>query len=96
MKQIVLLLLLSYSAAGYSQTRTEILLDKNWKFTRVDDSLSYRQNYNDSKWQNITVPHDWAIYGPFDKFNDLQQMAIVQDGQKKPCPMPAAPVDCPL
>ena len=86
MKQIVLLLLLSYSAAGYSQTRTEILLDKNWKFTRVDDSLSYRQNYNDSKWQNITVPHDWAIYGPFDKFNDLQQMAIVQDGQKEALP----------
>jgi beta-galactosidase len=27
------------------------------------------------------VPHDWAIYGPFDKQNDIHRMAIVQDGQ---------------
>lgn len=27
------------------------------------------------------MPHDWAIYGPFNQFNDLQVMAIEQDGQ---------------
>jgi len=28
------------------------------------------------------VPHDWAIYGPFDMENDIQRTAIKQDGQK--------------
>ena len=30
----------------------------------------------------MTVPHDWAIYGPFSAQNDKQNVAIVQDGQK--------------
>ena len=28
------------------------------------------------------MPHDWAIYGPFDMENDIQRTAIKQDGQK--------------
>ena len=69
-----------------AQVRTSILLDKNWKFTRTDDPNSYSTTFNDSKWQNVTVPHDWAIFGPFDKFNDLQEMAISQDGQAEALP----------
>jgi hypothetical protein len=30
---------------------------------------------------NHTVPHDWAIYGPFDKNVDKQSVAIVQNGE---------------
>lgn len=66
-----------------SQNRTEILLDKNWKFSREDVSAASQPEYDDSKWQSVTIPHDWAIYGPFDSRNDLQVMAIVQDGQKQ-------------
>jgi beta-galactosidase len=29
------------------------------------------------------VPHDWAIYGPFDERNDLQDVAILQNMEKK-------------
>ena len=29
----------------------------------------------------MTVPHDWAIYGPFSSQNDKQEVAIAQDGQ---------------
>lgn len=66
-----------------AQLRTEILLEKNWKFSRTDDAKAVEPSFDDSKWQNVTVPHDWAIYGPFDANNDLQNMAIVQDGQTK-------------
>ena len=31
----------------------------------------------------MTVPHDWAIYGPFSSQNDKQEVAISQDGQKE-------------
>lgn len=64
-----------------AQVRTEVLLDKGWRFSRNDDAQQASVQYNDNKWQQVTVPHDWAIYGPFDRFNDLQTMAITQDGQ---------------
>ena len=31
----------------------------------------------------MTVPHDWAISGPFDKQWDLQYVAIEQNGEKE-------------
>ena len=74
---------LCWMALMATAQRTEILLDKNWKFTRTDDARFSEAACDDSKWQSITVPHDWAIYGPFDSRNDLQVMAIVQDGQKQ-------------
>lgn len=81
-----MLLFTAFSFTVLAQVRTSMLLDKNWKFTRSDDPQSFRDDFNDSKWQSVTVPHDWAIYGPFDKFNDLQEMAISQDGQTKALP----------
>ena len=39
--------------------------------------------YDDAKWQSVTVPHDWAIYGPFSINNDKQNVAITQDGQQE-------------
>ena len=61
--------------------RSEITLEKGWKFTRDDNSKSSEVDFNDSSWESVRVPHDWAIYGPFDKNNDIHRMAIVQDGQ---------------
>ena len=29
----------------------------------------------------MTVPHDWAIYGPFDRNQDLQMVAVTQNGE---------------
>lgn len=54
-----------------------------WKFSRIDNAASAQVGYDDSKWQSVTVPHDWAIYGPFDANNDRQKVAIEQDGQKE-------------
>ena len=47
--------------------RSETLLTQ-WEFSR--DSLT---------WQNVTVPHDWAIEGPFDRANDLQAVQVTQN-----------------
>ena len=35
-------------------------------------------------WQQVTVPHDWAIYGPFDRANDLQNVTVWQNGETFP------------
>ena len=61
--------------------RIERQLEKGWKFTRQDNANFSHTNYNDSKWQSVIVPHDWAIYGPFSIDNDKQNTAIAQDGQ---------------
>ena len=70
-----------YFAFLQAQVRTEQTFEKGWKFTREDNTEFANPGYNDSKWQNVTVPHDWAIYGPFSINNDKQEMAITQDGQ---------------
>mgnify|MGYP000606315083 FL=1 len=31
----------------------------------------------------MTIPHDWAIFGPFDRNNDLQEVAVTQDLEKQ-------------
>ena len=68
--------------AVWAQPRTETLLEKGWRFTRQDSSVFSTVGFNDKEWQNVTVPHDWAIYGPFSVENDKQNVAITQDGQK--------------
>ena len=66
-----------------AQVRTEHTFEKGWKFTREDDKNFSQKQYDDAKWQSVTVPHDWAIYGPFSIDNDKQNVAITQDGQKE-------------
>lgn len=66
-----------------AQGRSEFLLEKGWKFTRQDRPEFVNPTFDDSQWQSVTVPHDWAIYGPFSAQNDKQEVAISQDGQKE-------------
>ena len=56
--------------------RTVITLKDGWEFTKG------RPN-GGTKWQQVRIPHDWAIYGPFDKANDLQTVAVEQNGEKE-------------
>lgn len=62
----------------------EVLRLREWKFTRQDGANFSELGFNDSKWQNVVVPHDWAIYGPFDSSYDPQVLAIKEDGMRTP------------
>ncbi len=53
-------------------TRTEKEL-KKWEFRR-DHALDATEG-----WQAVSVPHDWAIYGPFSREHDLQVVTVVQN-----------------
>ena len=66
-----------------AQTRTEQLLERGWRFTREDSADFITPDFDDKAWQEVIVPHDWAIYGPFSIHNDRQNVAITQDGQKE-------------
>ena len=57
------------AAAALSAQRTATEL-KQWDFSR-----------DGGKWETVTIPHDWAIYGPFDRSNDLQKVTVEQNGE---------------
>lgn len=78
----ILIVFITITQISYAQVRTVRELDSNWKFQKGDLDNAFQTNFNDSKWEKVTVPHDWAIYGPFDKEIDKQSVAIVQNGEK--------------
>jgi beta-galactosidase len=81
MKNLILSLCILCACTVSGQTRTSFLLEKNWKFSRTDNAEAAREAFDDASWQSVTVPHDWAIYGPFDGNADVQNVAITQDGE---------------
>ena len=68
--------------AGHAQQRQEITLTDDWQFFAGQSGTAERSHDRQS-WQTVTVPHDWAISGPFDKKWDLQRVAIEQNGEKE-------------
>ena len=78
MKRAIFLPLLCLALAVMAQPRQEIYLEKGWRFTRGDISGAADPAFDDSRWESVEVPHDWAIYGPFDKEIDKQVVAIEQ------------------
>jgi beta-galactosidase len=58
------------------------LTRKNWRFAKGDYSDAVRAGFDITKGETVTIPHDWAIYGPFDRKYDLQMIAVTQNGEK--------------
>lgn len=65
MKRICTLFLLAAISLGAYAQRTETLL-RDWTFNGKEQ---------------VRIPHDWAITGPFDRSIDLQVVAILQNGE---------------
>lgn len=59
---------------GAMAQRDVTTLNDGWKFSKGAPAEA-------KEWQTVRVPHDWAIYGPFDRANDLQVVAVEQNGE---------------
>jgi beta-galactosidase len=70
-KGALLFVTLTYMLMGYAQPRVKMNL-ADWQFS-----------HDMKSWETVSVPHDWAIGGPFDKKWDLQYVAIEQNGEKE-------------
>ena len=55
--------LLSFDLAG--QVRSLVDFNKDWKFFLGNDSLANQTVYDDSKWRQLSLPHDWSIESDF-------------------------------
>jgi len=82
-KSLFFIAIILLSQVALAQNRTTYTLEKNWKFSKGDHPEAIANNFNDSKWETVTVPHDWAIKGPFDGQNDSQNVQIEQNGEKQ-------------
>ena len=71
-KKIRLALAVMFGAA-LSGTAAEVQVLSEWLFSR--DGSTDRER--------VTVPHDWAIAGPFDMKHDLQKVRIRENGEEK-------------
>ena len=63
------------SATAMAQTQRSETILKEWEFRHGHETEAV------DGWEKVSVPHDWAIYGPFDKSHDLQTVAVVQNGE---------------
>ncbi|MBR1556223.1 MAG: DUF4982 domain-containing protein [Prevotella sp.] len=70
MKVKLFALLFAAPLSLMAQQRQELILSDNWQFS-----------FDKKVWKTVSVPHDWAIAGPFDKKWDLQKVAIEQNGE---------------
>jgi beta-galactosidase len=78
-------LLLVFACPLFAESfRQEVLLEKNWQFSKGDLADAAKPDFDSSAWQSVTVPHDWAIYGPFDMKADEQNVAIAENFETKP------------
>lgn len=82
-KIIIIVFLIGFVFQTKAQKREVQLLDTGWRFINHDIPLATINQIDDTTWQNVTVPHDWAIAGPFDMTIDLQAVQVLEDGDKK-------------
>ncbi|MCF7956517.1 MAG: DUF4982 domain-containing protein [Phycisphaerae bacterium] len=87
MKNLILLTALAFifnvGCAAQNDVRTVVNLEKYWQFIRKEVSGAQMPGTNTTGWETVTVPHDWAIKGPFDKDVDAQVRKVTQDLEKK-------------
>ncbi len=43
--------------------------DAGWNFLKADATGAETNNFDDSTWQKLDLPHDWSIAGPFSETN---------------------------
>lgn len=72
-RNLLFCFLLFSNAVVFSQSyspRTDSLVNNNWKFTCKPVSDPFRADYDDSKWESISVPHCFNAKDPYDDDND--------------------------
>lgn len=77
-----LILFITSCSTNTDQTRSVTLLDTDWKFINQEVANGANLEINTENWESVSVPHDWAIKGPFDKEVDKQSVRVTQDMDK--------------
>jgi len=63
----VSLILLGSNVHAADTSRQRLSMDFGWKFLAGDPADAQQSGFDDSGWQAVDLPHDWSIYGTFDR-----------------------------
>ena len=65
--KLFLFVLVFLSISCSKQAATDpVSFNEGWKFHKGDIDGAQNADLDDASWRDITLPHDWAIEGPFD------------------------------
>jgi beta-galactosidase len=81
-KSIIIVFLICIAFQTKAQKREVQLLDTGWRFLNKEIPTTNINQVDDSSWQTVTIPHDWAIAGPFDMTIDMQKVTVIEDGDR--------------
>src|SRR5665213_2119339 len=85
-----------HAVAAPSMIRSEkrrISFNDDWRFFKGDSDGAEKPGFDDSKWAQVRLPHDWAIEGPFDRTLNPHTGALPISGTgwyRKTCTLAAA------
>ena len=77
-KALTVIFALALAVSSFAQSQRSETILKEWDFRKGHDTEAT------TGWEKVSVPHDWAIYGPFDRQHDLQRVAVIQNGEYVP------------
>lgn len=80
---LTFVLISSLGCVAQNNARTVVSLENDWQFIREEVAGGEMPETDTAGWETVTVPHDWAIKGPFDKEIDIQVVRVTQDLEKK-------------
>ena len=63
--KLLVLAFLLLNLCSSAQVRSVVDFNNGWKFFLGNDSFARNTNYNDAKWRNLNLPHDWSIESNF-------------------------------
>ena len=84
MTRFLLSLILLASGAMHilpAQNREVITLTHDWRFAKGAQADGASPGLNTSGWDEVSVPHDWAISGPFDPAGDASTAKLPWKGE---------------
>ncbi len=66
-KFFYILLLIVVTVEGFAQQKSRETIDfnKSWKFSFENNEKAITNQFNDTHWRTLNLPHDWSIEGQF-------------------------------
>lgn len=76
-----LIAVLVFLTVSMVQGRQIIKFNRDWKFTKGNPANAELVDFDDSSWEKIHLPHDWAIFGPVDSLGDGETGKLPWQGE---------------
>ncbi len=70
--KVLLIVVNLFAFCSSPQERETSLFNDNWRFSKGETGSEHEMKFDDSEWRTLSLPHDWAIEGPFDSKHDTR------------------------